>query len=193
MISTRKSASARSWFPRQRKLEIAVECTVIPSQTRRESNVLAGYTTELKEYGQWCTFTRAASIVLWVHSNQKLGKSILPVSHMLMASTVSVRGEPERVNLVVRALKPDYLLLDIFLHFQSETWIQWTIEASQVKVHHRPYSLMMVQWCIQLTRLTLVCKVIRYSRDQVRQNLKKILRWSLVLVVPRQELQSRFV
>ena len=31
-----------------------------------------------------------------------------------MASTISVLGEPERVNLVVWALKPDYLLLDIF-------------------------------------------------------------------------------
>ena len=29
-----------------------------------------------------------------------------------MASTISVLGEPERVNLVVRALNPDYLLLD---------------------------------------------------------------------------------
>ena len=33
----------------------------------------------------------------------------------------------------------------------------------------------MVQWCIRLTRLTLVCKVIRYRLVQVRQNLKKRL------------------
>ena len=58
-----------------------------------------------------------------------------------MASTISVLGEPERVNLVVRALKPDYLLLDIFLHLRSETWTQWTIEAARVKVHHRPCSV----------------------------------------------------
>ena len=58
-----------------------------------------------------------------------------------MASTISVLGEPERVNLVVRALKPDYLLLDIFLHLRSETWTQWTIEAARVKVHHRPCSI----------------------------------------------------
>ena len=57
-----------------------------------------------------------------------------------MASTISVLGEPERVNLVVRALKPDYLLLDIFLHLRSETWTQWTIEAALVKVYHRRYS-----------------------------------------------------
>ena len=44
-----------------------------------------------------------------------------------MASSISVLGEPERVNLVVRALKPDYLLLDIFLHLRLETWTQWTI------------------------------------------------------------------
>ena len=36
-------------------------------------------------------------------------KWILPVSHRIMASTISVRGEPERVNLVVQALEPDYL------------------------------------------------------------------------------------
>ena len=57
-----------------------------------------------------------------------------------MAFTISVRGEPERVNLVVRALEPDYLLLDIFLHLRSETWTHWTIEAALVKVYHRPYS-----------------------------------------------------
>ena len=33
--------------------------------------------------------------------------------------------------------------------------------------------LRMVQWCIRLTRLTLVCEVIRYRLVQVRQNLKK--------------------
>ena len=44
------------------------------------------------------------------------------------------------VNLFVRALKPDYLLLDIFLDLRLETWTQWTIEAARVKVHHRPYS-----------------------------------------------------
>ena len=31
----------------------------------------------------------------------------------------------------------------------------------------------MVRWCIRLTRLTLVCKVIRYRLVQVRQNHKK--------------------
>ena len=45
----------------------------------------------------------------------------LPVSHRLMASSISVLGEPELVNLVVRALKRDYLLLNIFLHLRSET------------------------------------------------------------------------
>ena len=58
-----------------------------------------------------------------------------------MASTINVLGEPEQVNLVVRALMPDYLLFYIFqLHFRSETSAQWMIEAARVKVHHRPYS-----------------------------------------------------
>ena len=33
--------------------------------------------------------------------------------------------------------------------------------------------LRIVQWCIRLTRLTLVCEVIRYRLVEVRQNLKK--------------------
>ena len=57
-----------------------------------------------------------------------------------MASTISVRGEPGLVNLVVRALGRNCLLLDIFLHLRSETWTQWMIEAARVKVHHRPIS-----------------------------------------------------
>ena len=67
-------------------------------------------------------------------------KKKLPVGHRLIASSISILGEPEWVNLVELALKPDYLLLDIFLHRGSETWTQWTIEAARVKVHHRPYS-----------------------------------------------------
>ena len=38
-------------------------------------------------------------------------------------------------------------------------------------IHHR--TMRMVRWCVRLTRLTLVCKVIRYRSVQVRQNLKK--------------------
>ena len=34
----------------------------------------------------------------------------------------------------------------------------------------------MVRWCIRLTRLTLVCEVIRYRLVQVRQNQKKNFR-----------------
>ena len=83
-------------------------------------------------------------------------------------------GEPEHVNLV-RARGPNNLLLDIFLHLRSETWTQWTIKAVRVKVHHRPYSLIMVRWCIRLTRFTLICEVIRYRSGQVQQNLKKRL------------------
>ena len=36
-------------------------------------------------------------------------------------------------------------------------------------------NLRMVRWCIRLTRLTLVCEVIRYRLVQVQQNLKKRL------------------
>ena len=44
-----------------------------------------------------------------------------------MASTISVHGEPKRVNFVVPTLEPDNLPLDIFLHLRSETWTRWTI------------------------------------------------------------------
>ena len=48
--------------------------------------------------------------------------------------------------------------------------------AARVKVHHRPYSFEDGRWCIRLTRLTLVCEVIRYRLVQVRQNQKKSFR-----------------
>ena len=78
--------------------------------------------------------------------------------------------------LVVWALEPDYLLLDIFhLRSDPETWTRWTIEAALVKVHHRPSSLKMVRWGIRQMLLTLVWEVIddiRYRIVQVRQTLK---------------------
>ena len=57
-----------------------------------------------------------------------------------MASTIGVLGEPERVNIVVRALKRDYLPFNIFLHLRSETQTKWTIEEVRMKVYHQPYS-----------------------------------------------------
>ena len=81
------------------------------------------------------SFSFILSFVLLSFSIQKW---LLRVSHTLMASTISILGEPERVNLVVPALKPVYLLLDIFLHVRSETWTQWTL-------------LRMVRWCTQLS------------------------------------------
>ena len=47
----------------------------------------------------------------------------------------------------------------------------------------------MVRWCIRLTRLTLVCEVIRYRLVQVRQNQKKkkkntVKLWQGVLHLP---------
>ena len=44
-------------------------------------------------------------------------------------------------------------------------------DLSQAVPNHQK----MVRWCIRLTRLTLVCEVIRYRLVQVRQNLKKRL------------------
>ena len=38
-----------------------------------------------------------------------------------MASTISVRGEPERVNLVVQALKTRLLTVGQLSHLRSET------------------------------------------------------------------------
>ena len=93
-----------------------------------------------------------------------------------MASTISVRGEPERVKLVGRALEPDYLLLYIFLHLRSKTWTHVPSGRSRQRgrmciIGHT--LLRIVRCCIWLTRLTLVCEVIRYRLAQVRKNLKK--------------------
>ena len=62
-------------------------------------------------------------------------KTTLPLSHRLMASTISIRGEPgpEHVNLVVRALELDNLLFDIFLHLRSDPVDN---EGSAGQVHH---------------------------------------------------------
>ena len=54
-----------------------------------------------------------------------------------MASTISVRGEPERVNLVVRALEPDNLLL---VSISDRKLGPSGRLAARVKVHNRPYS-----------------------------------------------------
>ena len=79
-------------------------------------------------------------------------KRRLLVSRRLMASKISVLGEPKRVNLVVRALKPYYIPLDIFLHFRSETCTQWTTEAARVRCIIGHTLLKIVRWCIRLTR-----------------------------------------
>ena len=71
------------------------------------------------------------------------------------------------------------------------TWTKRYLITSQTRVkrngriHHRTILRMdgpdedgsvMVRWCIRLTRLTLVCEVIRYRLVQVRQNQKKTFR-----------------
>ena len=66
------------------------------------------------------------------------------------------------------------------------TWTKRYLITSQTRVkrvsriHHRTGGRRMVRWrmarpCIRLTRLALVCEVIRYRLVQVRQNLKKRL------------------
>ena len=55
----------------------------------------------------------------------------------------------------------------------ATAWSQWTIKAAWVKVHHWPLFLRMVRWCIRLTCLILVFKVIRPRLVQVRQKSQK--------------------
>ena len=71
----------------------------------------------------------------------------------------------------------------IFFFWFCRTWTKRYLITSQTRVkrvsriHHRTIlSLRMVRWCIRLTRLTLVCEVIRYRLVQVRQNQKKTFR-----------------
>ena len=68
----------------------------------------------------------------------------------------------------------------IFCFWFCRTWTKRYLITSQTRVkrvsriHHRTIPRMrMVRWCIRLTRLTLVCEVIRYRLVQVRQNQKK--------------------
>ena len=76
----------------------------------------------------------------------------------------------------------------VFFWF-CRTWTKRYLITSQTRVkrvsriHHRTilrgylitsdHPQRMVRWCIRLTRLTLVCEVIRYRLVQVRQNQKK--------------------
>ena len=67
----------------------------------------------------------------------------------------------------------------VFFWF-CRTWTKRYLITSQTRVkrvsriHHRTILMVrMVRWCIRLTRLTLVCEVIRYRLVQVRQNQKK--------------------
>ena len=77
----------------------------------------------------------------------------------------------------------------VFFWF-CRTWTKRYLITSQTRVkrvsriHHRTILRMvrwcilrMVRWCIRLTRLTLVCEVIRYRLVQVRQNQKKKWVW----------------
>ena len=55
-------------------------------------------------------------------------------------------------------------------HLADESQTRWP-DTPPDHPHHRR----MVRWCIRLTRLNLVCEVVRYRLVQVRQNLKKRL------------------
>ena len=95
-------------------------------------------------------------------------------------------------NLVSQAIWPRKPEMNAprFFWF-CRTWTKRYLITSQTRVkrvsriHHRTIALAgyttgpssrMVRWCIRLTRLTLVCEVIRYRLVQVRQNQKKTFR-----------------
>ena len=61
------------------------------------------------------------------------------------------------------------------LHLQMLITSQTRVKRVS-RIHHRTILRRMVRWCIRLTRLTLVCEVIRYRLVQVRQNQKKTFR-----------------
>ena len=52
---------------------------------------------------------------------------------------------------------------------------QAKVQLNSLRMRMWTVSVRMVRWCVRLTRLTLVCEVIRYRLVQVRQNLKKSL------------------
>ena len=67
-------------------------------------------------------------------------------------------------------------LKNLFFKF-CQTWTKryLVILQTRVKRARRVHHLMMARWCIRLTRLTLVCEVIRYRFVQVRRNLNDYL------------------
>ena len=71
-------------------------------------------------------------------------------------------------------------VVSVFLQiFQNETVLSTQVRLSKIIGRRRSTSIThrrMVRWCIRLTRLTLVCEVIRYRLVQVRQNQKKTFR-----------------
>ena len=195
---------------------------------RRESNALAGYTTgpSSKEYGRWCTFTRAPSIARWL--DRKLGTHAVDVP---LGSSPTKPKKPKKTFRVGGPQSPfsisssfilSFVLLPFFLNTKMNTSCEphvngfydqrprWagaseprctSSQPGLLTVGHLSPSpignldpcsgrsrergwrciightlLRMVRWCIRLTRLTLVCEVIRYRLVQVRQNQKKTFR-----------------
>ena len=76
----------------------------------------------------------------WITLLVKRSKWKLPVSHRLMASAISVLGEPERRSEPRCTSSQAGLLTVGHLSPSPIGNLQWTIEAARVKVHHRPYS-----------------------------------------------------
>ena len=91
-------------------------------------------------------------------SETKLVKITLPCFKTLTAADLSPKDD-----------------FDQLFNFQGPVISECTIITSQTRVKRvsRIHHWRMVRWCIRLTRLTLVCEVIRYRLVQVRQNLKK--------------------
>ena len=97
---------------------------------------------------------------------------ILPMSHRLMACTMSVRCEPVESEPRCMSSQNWIKCWTSFSNLQSKTWPRWTGRSRLCRWRCIPGHIFfrMVQWCIRLTHSTLLCEVIRYSLLQVWQN-----------------------
>ena len=97
------------------------------------------------------------------------------ISRFLLWERKEVRRRRERKRKRVRKVIAGHQLEKSFWDLSglepSGTWSPRTRKSTH-EPNAPPGHLRMVWWCIQLTRLTLVCEMIRYRLVQVRQNLK---------------------
>ena len=106
---------------------------------------------------------------------------IRPISSLLLFGPIQIKSlfPVAKPPNLTRSVGFFFFFFFFFFFWFCRTWTKRYLITSQTRVkrvsriHHRT---ILSRWCIRLTRLTLVCEVIRYRLVQVRQNQKKTFR-----------------